>query len=176
MDLTEVVLHPVRMRIVRRFLGDRRLTTAALLEELGDVPAASLYRHVRILAEHGVLAVAAERSVRGAVERTYVLAGGDLGPDDAGAITAEQLRTGFLAFLAGLAEDLDRYLDGGRIDPVADRIGFREVGLHLTDAEVDELGAAMAEVLLRFVGRPPGEGRTLRVLASVLLPRPGPGA
>lgn len=174
MELTEVVLHPVRMRILRRFLGDRRLTTAELGDELGDVPPASLYRHVRLLAEHGVLAVAEERAARGAIERTYVLAGGDLGPDEARSITPDRLRTGFLTFLAGLAEDLDRYLEAGEIDPVADRIGFREVGLHLRDDEVDELIATMSEVVLRFVGRPREDGRSLRVLGSVLLPRSEP--
>lgn len=38
-----------------------------------DVPPASLYRHVARLVDAGVLAVVAERRVRGAVERTHVL-------------------------------------------------------------------------------------------------------
>lgn len=40
------VRHPVRLRIVKAFLGDRALTTKQLAAELPDVPAGSIYRHV----------------------------------------------------------------------------------------------------------------------------------
>ena len=69
----ELLLHPVRLRIMQAFLGDRALTTSQLSAELSDVPAASLYRHVARLVRANVLQVVAERQVRGAVERTYVL-------------------------------------------------------------------------------------------------------
>jgi hypothetical protein len=54
--------------IVQAFLGDRALTTAQLVAELGDVPAGSLYRHVALLTKAGVLQVVAERRIRGAVD------------------------------------------------------------------------------------------------------------
>ena len=47
----DLLLHPVRWRIVQAFLGDRTLTTAELHAELSDVPMASLYRHVGLLAD-----------------------------------------------------------------------------------------------------------------------------
>jgi DNA-binding transcriptional ArsR family regulator len=60
----DLLLHPVRLRILRAFLGDRALTTTELRTELPDVPPASLYRHVARLADGGVLSVVAERRVR----------------------------------------------------------------------------------------------------------------
>src|SRR5580693_5088430 len=69
----DLLLHPVRLRILQAFLGDRALTTSQLSAELSDVPAASLYRHVARLVDGGALQVVAERRIRGAVERTYVL-------------------------------------------------------------------------------------------------------
>ena len=72
-DVRHLLLHPVRLRIVQAFLGDRALTTTALREELADIPPTSLYRQVARLVAAGVLMVVAERRVRGAVERTYVL-------------------------------------------------------------------------------------------------------
>src|SRR5690606_38147985 len=69
----ELVLHPVRLRIVQAFLGARRLTTAGLQRELADVTPATLYRHVGALHDGGVLEVVEERHVRGATERTYAL-------------------------------------------------------------------------------------------------------
>jgi hypothetical protein len=76
MATADLLLHPVRLRIVEAFLGDRALTTLQLREELPDVPAGSLYRHVAKLVDAGVLSVVGERRVRGAVERTYVLRDG----------------------------------------------------------------------------------------------------
>src|SRR6266536_6589940 len=69
----DLLLHPIRLRIVQAFLGDRALTTSALAAELADVPAASLYRHVARLVNAGALAVVAEPRVRGAMANTYVL-------------------------------------------------------------------------------------------------------
>ena len=65
----DLLLHPVRLLIVQAFLGDRG-QTSELSSELADIPPASLYRHVARLVDAGVLAVVAERRVRGAVERT----------------------------------------------------------------------------------------------------------
>jgi hypothetical protein len=73
MTPADVLLHPVRLRLIQAFLGDRALTTADLRDELPDVPPASLYRHIARLVDAAVLSVVSERRVRGALERTYVL-------------------------------------------------------------------------------------------------------
>ena len=92
MASADLLLHPVRLRIVKAFLGERALTTSQLAEELKDVPSGSLYRHVALLVKAGVLQVVAERRVRGAVERTYMLRlfAARIGPGEAGAMTAER--------------------------------------------------------------------------------------
>src|SRR5688572_22230357 len=98
----DLLLHPVRLRVVQAFLGDRVLTTADLHAELPDVPVATLYRHVGVLADAGVLTVVGERKVRGAAERSYRLdlAAASLGPADAAAMTAEDHRRAFTTFAA----------------------------------------------------------------------------
>src|SRR6516164_3314973 len=110
-----LLLHPVRLRIVQAFLGDRALTTGDLAAELPDVPAASLYRHVARLVDARVLAVIAERWVRGALERTYVLrvTAAAIGLDEISAMSADDRRQAFMAFVAGLLGDFDRYLARG---------------------------------------------------------------
>jgi len=112
MATADLILHPVRLRIVRAFLGGRSLTTSALAAELADVPPASLYRHVARLVEAGVLEVVAERRVRGAVERTYVLheAAANIGADELATMSADEHRRMFITFVAGLVGDFDSYL------------------------------------------------------------------
>ncbi len=172
MTSADLLLHPVRLRIVRAFLGDRALTTTALRAELGDVPPASLYRHVARLVNAGVLAVVAERRVRGAVERTYVLrqTAARIGLDEIEKMSPDDHRHAFMAFVAGLLGDADRYLARGDIDPVRDGASYNLAGLWLDDAEFTELLGDLIRVLQPRLAYPPKPGRKRRILATVFLP------
>jgi len=169
------LLHPVRLRIVEAFLGDRALTTGQLRAELPQVPPASLYRHVARLVSAGVLAVVAQRRVRGALERTYVLrtSAATVPLDELATYGPEEHRRMFMTFVAGLLADFDRYLDRGDVDLLRDGVSYRLAGLWLDDAEFTELLRELAVVLQPRMASPPGPGRRRRILASVLLPGDG---
>jgi Helix-turn-helix domain len=171
-DSAELLLHPVRLRIVQAFLGDRPLTTAQLSAELSDVPAASLYRHVGRLVRAGVLQVVSERRARGAVERTYMLRvpAATVPPDELASMTAEDHRQAFMAFTAGLLADFDRYLARGDIDLFRDSVGYRIAGLWLDDGEYAGLLRDLAQVLAPRMANAPAAGRRRRIIAYVLLP------
>ncbi len=172
MSTADLLLHPIRLRIVEAFLGDRALTTAELQADLPDVPATSLYRHVARLVDAGVLSVVAERRVRGAVERTYVLraAAARLNPDEITKMTPEEHRQTFLAFIAGLVGDFDRYLAQGDVDPVHDGVTFNLAAMWLTDTELIELARELYAVLQPRLAHAPDPGRKRQLLATVLLP------
>jgi hypothetical protein len=167
----DLLLHPVRLRIVQAFLGDRALTTSQLSAKLSDIPAASLYRHVARLVDASVLQVVAERRVRGAVERTYVLrlAAASIGPDEIASMSADDHRQAFMAFVAGLLADADRYLQRPGFDPLRDQVGYRIAGMWLDDAEYAELLQDLVRVLQPRMANAPKEGRRRRILATVLL-------
>ena len=168
----ELLLHPVRLRIVQAFLGDRALTTSQLSAELSDVPAASLYRQVARLVRAGVLQVVAERRVRGAIERTYVLrlAAAYIRPDELEAMSPEEHRQAFMAYVAGLQAAADRYFARPDFDLFRDRVGYRLNALWLDDAEYDAFVADLAKVLAPRVANAPRKGRRRRILGYVLLP------
>jgi hypothetical protein len=172
MATANLLLHPVRLRIVEAFLGDRALTTSDLAAELADVPPASLYRHVARLVNAGVLAIVAERRVRGALERTYVLrlTAAAIGLDEVAAMSADDHRQAFMAFVAGLLGDFDRYLARGDIDLLRDGVSYRLAGLWLDDAEYAELLRELTRVLQPRLVNPPRPGRKRRILGYVLLP------
>ncbi len=172
MATADLLLHPVRLRIVQAFLGDRALTTSALSAELADIPAASLYRHVARLVAAGVLAVVAERRVRGALERTYVLrlTAANVGLDQVAKMSADDHRQAFLAFVAGLLGDFDRYLARGDIDLLRDGVSYRLAGMWLDDAEYTDLLHELIRVLQPRLANPPAPGRKRRILGTVLLP------
>jgi len=176
MASADLLLHPVRLRIVKAFLGDRALTTAQLAAELDDVPPGSLYRHIGLLTKAGVLQVVAERRVRGAVERTYTLRifAAQIQPDEARAMTLDEHAQAFLAYVAGLLADFDRYLASDPPDPVNDGASYRMAALWLTDAELASLARDLSEVFMPRLANPPGQGRRRRLMYTVLLPDVSP--
>jgi DNA-binding transcriptional ArsR family regulator len=172
MTSADLLLHPVRLRILQAFLGDRALTTSDLRAELGDVAPASLYRHVARLVDAGVLSVVGERRVRGAVERTYVLrvAAASVNLDELEKMSREDYRQLFMAFVAGLLGDFDRYLTRDDIDFLRDGVSFRMAGMWLDDGEFAELMRDVARVFQPRLANAPRAGRRRRILGSVLLP------
>jgi len=171
-DSADLLLHPVRLRILQAFLGDQALTTSQLSAELRDIPPASLYRHVARLVAGGVLQVVAERRVRGAIERTYVLrlAAARVNLDEIAAMSVDDHRQMFRAFVAALLADFDRYLARGNVDLVRDGVAFGIEGLWLNDAEYRDLMLDIYRVLQPRRVNGPKKGRLRRLLASVLMP------
>jgi hypothetical protein len=168
----ELLLHPVRLRIVQAFLVDRELTTGQLRDELPEIPTATLYRHVATLVDGEVLEIVTERKVRGTFERTYRLnlANANVTGEEAAGMDADAHRRAFMTFVAALLGDFDRYLTRETLDLARDGVGYRQIALNLSDAECDELAAELGEVLKRRVGLPPGPGRVRRLLSTIVMP------
>ncbi len=174
MASADLLLHPVRLRVVKAFLGDRALTTSQLAAELDDVPAGSLYRHVALLAKAGILQVVAERPVRGTVERTYTLrmAAAQIQPGEARAMTFDEHAQAFMAYIAGLMGDFDRYLASRPADPIADGANYRVAAMWLSDGEFAEFVRDLVMVVTPRLANPPAPGRRRRMMYNVFLPAP----
>jgi len=174
MASADLLLRPVRLRIVKAFLGDRALTTSQLAAELDDVPAGSLYRHVALLTKGGILQVVAERRVRGTVERTYTLrlAAAQILPGEARAMTFDEHAQAFMAYIAGLMGDFDRYLASQPADPIADGANYRVAAMWLSDAEFAEFLRELVILVMPRLASPPAPGRRRRMMYNVFLPAP----
>lgn len=173
--ITDLLLHPVRMRIVQSFLGGQELTTRELRDRLADVPPATLYRHLNALAKGGVLDVVDERKVRGAAEKRYALPGSTelfTETDLASMTPAEHLRL-FTSFLAGLLGTYARYLDQERIDLVRDGVSYRAVTLQLSDGELGRILQDPGYLAQALVNEPRADRRG-RLIARIVLPDDAP--
>ena len=73
MEIAEVVMNPVRQRIFQYFLLHETGTVKELKKALPDVPNASLYRHIKILADHSILIVVGENRIRGGKNKWNIL-------------------------------------------------------------------------------------------------------
>lgn len=172
MPSIDLLLHPIRIRIIQALLDGTTLTTKQLMAQLTDVPSASLYRHVATLAEAGVLVVTSERPVRGTVERAYALhlPSASVGPDEARTLSLDDHRRAFTAYAAALLADFDRYLDDAGADPVGDGVSFTQMALWLSDDELATVRRQLAELFEPLSANSPSAGRTKRILSTVLMP------
>lgn len=172
MDTLELLLHPVRMRILHAMSGGVTRTTSEMLARLPDVSKATVYRHVSLLAEAGVLEVVSEQRVHGAVERRYRLyrPRAVIDPDAAASMTLQEHRHGFAAAMAALVAEFNTYLNQGHADPTADKVGYRQIPLWLSQEERAELISQIHTILVSHMDNQPGPDRSLHLLSPILFP------
>jgi DNA-binding transcriptional ArsR family regulator len=177
-DTIDLLLHPVRLRVVHAMSGGRTHTTSDLCARLPDVPKTTLYRHVGLLAEGGVLEVADEQRVHGAVERHYRLRRDRavIGADAAAAMSLDEHRRGFTAAMAALLAEFSAYLDRDGADPVADSVGYRQGTVWLSPGELTELIGAIGDALASRTGNEPAPDRSPHLMSMILFPAGVPPA
>ena len=172
MKSPDLLIHPVRLRIVQAFFGDRHLAAEDLAEILADVPKATLYRHLATLADAGVLTVVAQRPARGTPRRIYALAQGQarLTPAEVAALGPEEQLHAFTVFVGTLLGDFARYVADGTPDPGADGVSYGQFALNLSDQELHELVGRLSASLAPVLHNEPTPERRRRTLTTVLMP------
>jgi DNA-binding transcriptional ArsR family regulator len=181
MATADLLLHPVRMRILQTLYDAEPMTTAQIRNRLPDIAPATMYRHIAALAEAGVLEVVDEKRVRGTVERSYRVRVEQAVVDPAAraAMTREDHLRAFTTFAASLMADFDRYLAHDDADPVADGVVYRQAAVWLTKEEFDVMVEEIERAVVARTGDSGGHGRTRRIVSLVVVPdktgtRPGP--
>ena len=172
MDALALLLHPVRIRIVHALSGRRTRTTAELCAVLPDVPKTTMYRHVGLLAEAGVLEVVGERRVHGAVERRYRLrrSRAVIDPDAAASMSLDEHRDGFVAAVTALLAEFNAYLDREHADPTADSVSYRQFPVWLDRDELADLIEGVRRAIAPKLENTPAPGRSPYLLSTILFP------
>lgn len=167
----DLLIHPVRIRVLSA-LSRCPLTTSELDAEIPDVPRSSLYRHIRLLRDEGVIEEEARVPAGGAPERRYRLtAAVHLDPARLATMTGAQHVEALTAYLMGLLSRFSAVVGPrARVDLVAERIGYREATFHASDAELDAAFAGVNAALMPLLQHGPGPGRRHRVLSTVSFP------
>ncbi len=183
MATADLLLHPVRMRILQTLFDADPLTTAQLRDRLPDIAPATMYRQIAVLADAGVLEVVHEKRVRGTVERSYRVRPEQavVDPTTRAAMTREDHQRAFTTFAASLMTDFDRYLAHEDADPTSDGVVYRQAAVWLTEAEFAALIEEIESAVLARVGRARDDGGQRHVISLVVVPdkprtEPSPGA
>ena len=165
-DISQVLLDPVRSRIIQ-FIAVRQLMTAGeLAVSMPDVPKTTLYRHLGILHEHAILKVVAEHRIRGSVERTYAL---DI-ESYAKLNTIENAPNNAYGFLMNIYADFYRYFTADNPKPAEDHIFLSNLKLLMTDKEFEELFGQINILLKEHLTNAPNDQRKHRSISFISSP------
>jgi DNA-binding transcriptional ArsR family regulator len=175
-DTLELLAHPARLRIVHAMRGDRTLTTTQLCTRLPDVSKAMVYRHIDLLTAGGILEIAEEQRVRGAVERHYRLrqdrATIDL--DTAVSLSTDGHRRAFAAAVAALIAEFNAYLDRENTNLATDAVGYRQHAIWLNRDELTTMISELRAAIVPHLANPPTPDRTRYLLSPMLFPSEEP--
>ncbi|MFC0186877.1 helix-turn-helix domain-containing protein [Fictibacillus aquaticus] len=173
MKKIDILLHPVRMRILQCLIGNESYSPQELSVRLSDIPRTSVYRHVNILAEAGMIEVAKEQQSRGSIEKFYRIAaaGAEVSPEEIQSMSKDDHLRSFFTFLLMLHQQFDEYLNSGNFDMLTDGVGYRQTALHLTDEELSSFAQELNGVVSKYITNPPGDGRKERLFSTIYVPK-----
>jgi len=168
----DLILHPIRMRIIQALFPEGNRTAQQLVERLSNVPQATLYRHLKTLLKAGLIQVVEERKVRGTTEKIYALTKNahDITPDDVTEKSSDQHMELFMKFVASMIGTYGQYIGQSKYDLYRDGISFRQVQLYLDDEEYLGLLQETRALMASHSSNEPREGRKLRNIWTVVVP------
>lgn len=146
-----------------------KATPKEIGRELSDIPAASLYRHLKILLNSGCIEVLEEHQVRGTLEKTYGLVQKPMGETPTNDDIAYLIQASLLSVMASF----QNYFMNEDADPVKDMLGFSTSTLMLSDEEYMEMQGKLGEVISKYVYYKTEEGRKPRRVTFITSPCEG---
>lgn len=166
MDITEIVMNPVRQRIFQYFLIHKTGTVKEIRKALPDVPSASLYRHMKILTDNSLLTVVGENRIRGTVESIYQLNRHSLTLDDPDG-SAVQMS------LLSISKAFAKYFSSGHADPQKDLLMMSTCTLTLTDEEFMHFLSEVNQVAVKYMAAEVCQGSKTRQITLISAPVDG---
>jgi len=145
-DINEVILNPVRLRIIQALAASKTLTATELCEKISDVPRTTIYRHISILLEYSILTVISEKKIRGSLERTLALNIEEITKHN----TVENADQNALAFLINRYARFHNYFSGESPDPGKDKIFLNNTVMMMDDDEFDRFLLELREILIKY--------------------------
>lgn len=172
----EILLHPVRIRILQVFMTGDKLTAQQISKKLANVATPTLYRHLNTLLENGLIHVVEENQIRGTVEKVYALQSEKIFTEkDLENATREDHVTFFMTFLTSLLTQFHDYMMADDANPMEDKLSYRQVQLYLTDDEFMEMFAKIREAILPHLQNESNKERKLYTVSNIFFPNESDG-
>lgn len=169
---SEILLHPVRLKIIQCLVDGNQLTAQQLKQQLPDISQATLYRHIKVLEVAGAIVTVETRKKRGATERVFML------PEHVETLSLLQLQQGspeahlsyFIKFVAHLIGDFSKYVHGPDMNLLRDGVTYRQEPIFLSDEENRELMLQIRNLIQKYANNEPSENRRRRLVTTAVFP------
>lgn len=167
----DILLHPVRMKILQTLAsGRRKKTVQQIAGKLPEVPQATLYRHLKKLLDANFIEVVEENQVRGTIEKVYAL------PEQREVLSREEvLKAGpeehlnyFIRFLSNVLMDFEAYISQPDYDFEKDMASFRSATLYASDEEYSEFIRKYVDLITPLLQNEEAPNRKKRTLTNIL--------
>ncbi len=145
-NINDVMLNPVRMRIIQTLAVGQNMTATEICEKISDIPRTTLYRHIKILLDNDILSVVSEQKIRGSLERTLALNTGEIVKQN----TLENAAQNVFAFLMKKYVMFLNYFNDKNPDPGKDKIFLNNTILMTTDDEFDHFLSELSGLLVKY--------------------------
>jgi len=145
-DITEIMLNPVRMRIIQALATKESITANEICEKIRDVPRTTLYRHINILLEANVLTVLAEKKIRGSYERTLALNMDEIVRHN----TSKNIPQQAFSFLINIYAKFEKYFSGENYLLGNNKIFFNNTVMMMDDQEFDQFLSELQTLLIKY--------------------------
>jgi DNA-binding transcriptional ArsR family regulator len=167
----DLILHPVRYRILQTLLG-RELNTQQIAKEIPSTPISSLYRHLKTLLEAGLVQVVETNLINGIEEKIYTVGEvPSVSKEDFSQYTSEEHRRFFAAYLSSLLRGFSDYLSSReKIDLDEERVGFTDAVFYATTQELDRVGEVLMKSLEPLRKNKPSENRQRQMFSIITFP------
>ncbi len=162
MELAKVIANTDRLSIVQHLSLCERAAASEIKQALPDIPQTTLYRHLKLLEESGLITVVRENRIRGTVEKVYALNISrlhELPPKE----TIDMM-------LLSLISDFGRYFSDEKANPIGDILFLRTAIFYLTDKEFGEMLEEIGAVMAKRLKYKQGKGKRMRKLTTISSP------
>ncbi|MDM5247244.1 MULTISPECIES: transcriptional regulator [unclassified Lysinibacillus] len=172
----EVLMHPVRMKILQALNKEEGLSTLEMISVIKDVPQATLYRHIQILVDENIIKIVKERKVRSVTEKFYALNEGaaKLSKEDWTQLTIKQKLNYVSYYQLALLSQYQNYLNSlDEKESTEDFATFSLLDLTLTNDQFMNFENELNDLVTKYYNMADSTEETeTKTIAVNIIPKP----
>lgn len=172
----EVLMHPVRMKISQALMRNKEngLTPLEMVEIIQDVPQATLYRHIQVLMDAGVIRILKEKKIRSVTEKYYTLneEAARLNTEEWRNLTKEKKLSYISYYQLSLMTQYQNYLSNiEQKDSSEDRATFSLLELKMDNQQFENFQHELNNLMLKYYEKRNEDSNvSTRTIAVTIIP------
>ncbi len=166
-------MHPVRMKICRVLMRhqEQGMTPLEMVKILKDVPQATLYRHLQVLADAGALTVVKEKKVKSVLEKYYAMNmdNAQVDPTEWDSLSSSDKLSYVSYYQLSLLTQYEAYLEKMASQrPVQDRSTFSMMEVPMSDERFEHFQKELNALIHKFY-EPERDSDTVQPVRTVAI-------